>query len=265
MSQSKGPRGQRVQRGRPPKPRRDDRDRQGRGERKSSWDQRDQKRRARKASSRPLVHLPDDVVGELKGTARPGKGQILVQVFAEAATAFDEENLADAIRLGEQAKHIALRSASVRELLGLAYYRDGRFKEAARELSAFRRLTGSTEQNPVLADCYRAMNKPERALELCDEIEASVPEPVRYEGAIVAAGALTEMDRTDEAIARIESLELNPPSAEEHHLRAWYVLGDLLERRGRFTLALNFFEAVSAADAESTDAPERARRHRKQL
>jgi tetratricopeptide (TPR) repeat protein len=265
MSQSKGPRGQRVQRGRPPKPRRDDRDRQGRGERKSSWDQRDRKRRARKASSRPLVHLPDDVVGELKGTARPGKGQILVQVFAEAATAFDEENLAEAIRLGEQAKHIALRSASVRELLGLAYYRDGRFKEAARELSAFRRLTGSTEQNPVLADCYRAMNKPERALELCDEIEASVPEPVRYEGAIVAAGALTEMDRTDEAIARIESLELNPPSAEEHHLRAWYVLGDLLERRGRFTLALNFFEAVSAADAESTDAPERARRLRKQL
>jgi len=265
MSQSKGPRGQRVQRGRPQKPRRDDRDRQGRGKRKSSWDQREQKRRASKVSKRPLVHLPDDVVGELKGTARPGKGEILVQVFAEAATAFDEENLTEAIRLGEQAKHIALRSATVRELLGLAYYRDGQFKEAARELSAFRRLAGSTEQNPVLADCYRAMNKPERALELCDEIEASVPEPVRYEGAIVAAGALTELDRIDEAIARIESLELNPPSAEPHHLRAWYVLGDLLERRGRFTLALNFFEAVSAADAESTDAPERARRLKRQL
>jgi hypothetical protein len=41
------------------------------------------------------------------------------------------------------------------------------------------------------------------------------------------------------------------------------VLGDLLERRGRFTVALNFFEAVAAADAESTDAPERARRLKK--
>jgi tetratricopeptide (TPR) repeat protein len=251
--------GQRVQRGRPQKPRRDDRDRQGRGERKS-FREKGNPRQTRKTTDRPLVHLPDDVVGELKGTARPGKGQILVQVFAEAATAFEEENLAEAIRLAEQAKHIALRSATVRELLGLAYYRDGQFKHAARELSAFRRLAGSTEQNPVLADCYRAMEKPERAIELCDEIEPSVPEPIRYEGAIVAAGALTDMGRIDEAIARVESLELNPPSAGQHHLRAWYVLGDLLERRGRFTVALNFFEAVAAADAESTDAPERARR-----
>jgi len=255
--------GQRVQRGRPQKPRRDDRDRQGRGERKSSWDQRDPQKKAGRATNRPLVHLPDDVVGELKGTARPGKGQILVQVFAEAATAFEDEDLTEAIKLAEQAKHIALRSATVRELLGLAYYRDGQFKEAARELSAFRRLAGSTEQNPVLADCYRAMSKPERALELCDEMDSSVPEPIRYEGAIVAAGALTDMDRIDEAIARVESLELNPPSVGEHHLRAWYVLGDLLERRGRFTVALNFFEAVSAADPESTDAPERARRLKK--
>ncbi|MGH2699694.1 MAG: tetratricopeptide repeat protein [Actinomycetota bacterium] len=208
------------------------------------------------------MHLPDEVVGELKGTARPGKGQILVQVFAEAATAFEEEDLTEAIRLGEQAKHIALRSATVRELLGLAYYRDGQFKRAARELSAFRRIAGSTEQNPVLADCYRAMAKPERALELCDEINSSVPDPIRYEGTIVAAGALTELDRTDEAIARIEALELNPASAGEHHLRAWYVLADLLERRGRFTQALDYFDAVAAADAESTDAPERARRLR---
>ena len=256
-------RGQRVQRGRPQKPRRDDKDRQGRGDRKSSWEQRDPHKQDRPPKNRALVHLPDDVVGELKGTARPGKGQILVQVFAEAATAFEEEDLPEAIRLAEQAKHIALRSATVRELLGLAYYRDGKFKDAARELSAFRRLAGSTEQNPVLADCYRAMDKPERALELCNEIESSVPEPIRYEGAIVAAGALTDMDRIDEAIARIESLDLNPSSAGQHHLRAWYVLGDLLERRGRFTVALNFFEAVSAADPESTDAPERARRLKK--
>ena len=253
-------RGPRVQRGRPQKPRRDDRDRQGRGERKSSREQRDPQSRTKKAANRPLVHLPDDVVGELKGTARPGKQQILVQVFAEAATAFEEDDLAEAINLAEQAKHIALRSATVRELLGLAYYRDGQFKQAAAELAAFRRLAGSTEQNPVLADCYRAMDKPERALELCDELDDSVPEPIRYEGAIVAAGALTELGRIDEAIARIESLDLNPASAGQHHLRAWYVLGDLLERRGRFTLALNFFEAVSAADPESTDAPERARR-----
>ena len=87
-----------------------------------------------------------------------------------------------------------------------------------------------------------------------------VDEAIAYEGAIVAAGALTYMKRIDEAIARLERLDLRPTGAEEHHLRAWYVLGDLLERKGRFTQARQWFEAVVSANAELTDAPERLRR-----
>jgi tetratricopeptide (TPR) repeat protein len=158
---------------------------------------------------------------------------------------------------------MALRAASVRELLGLAYYRAARWQEAARELAAFRRISGSTEQNPVLADCYRAVGKPDRAVELCDEIDRRAVEPaVYYEGQIVAAGALADAGRIDEAIVRLERIELRPEVAEQHHLRAWYVLGDLLERRGRFTQAREWFEAVASADPELTDAPERAERLR---
>jgi tetratricopeptide (TPR) repeat protein len=204
------------------------------------------------------VHLSDEITKELHATARPGKGEILVQVFANAVAAFMADDYDEAIRLGEQAKHIALRSIAAREFLGLAYYHSGRWNEAARELSAFRRISGSTEQNPVLADCYRAMKKPQRAVELCDEIDrARVDEAVYFEGAIVAAGALTDMGRLDEAIARLERLELRPDVAEDHHLRAWYMLGDLLARRGRFTQAREWFEAVAAADPDATDAPER--------
>jgi tetratricopeptide (TPR) repeat protein len=202
-------------------------------------------------------------VRELRATARPGKGEILVKVFGEAAGAFAADDYSTAVRLGEQSKHMALRAASVRELLGLAYYRLGRWQEAARELAAFRRITGSTEQNPVIADCYRAMKKPEKAIELCDEIARGGVEPaVYYEGQIVAAGALADMGRLDEAIARLERLDLDPEVAGDHHVRAWYVLADLLERRGRFTQALDWFDAVTAADAEMTDAPERAQRLR---
>lgn len=204
------------------------------------------------------VHLSDDITKELHATARPGKAEILVKVFADAVAAYIAEDNNEAIRLGEQAKHIALRSIAAREFLGLAYYRAGRWNEAARELSAFRRISGSTEQNPVLADCYRAMKKPERAVELCDEIDgATVDAAVYFEGAIVAAGALTDIGRLDEAIARLEKLELRPDVAEDHHLRAWYMLGDLLARRGRFTQAREWFEAVAAADPDATDAPER--------
>lgn len=198
---------------------------------------------------------------ELRATARPGKGDILVQVMADAAAAFAAGDYGDAVRLGDQAKHLALRAATVRELLGLALYRAGRWRDAARELSAFRRLSGTVEQNPVLADCYRALGRPDRALELCDELRGrAVPDAVAYEGAIVAAGALVDMERFDDAIARLEALDLDPEVAEEHHLRAWYVLADLLERRGRFTHARELFEAVAGADADLTDAPERAAR-----
>jgi tetratricopeptide (TPR) repeat protein len=210
-----------------------------------------------------VVHLNDEIVRELRSTVRPGKAEILIKVFGEAAGAFAAGDLDRAIQLGDQSKHMALRAASVRELLGLALYRAGRWQEAARELSAFRRITGSGEQNPVLADCYRAMGKPQRALELCDEIDAArVSSEVFFEGNIVAAGALADMGRVDEAVARLEALELHPRIAEPHHLRAWYALADLLERNARFTQAREWFEAVSAADPDVTDAPERARRLR---
>jgi tetratricopeptide (TPR) repeat protein len=220
--------------------------------------------RIRDASSESDVaraHLDDRVVTELKATARPGKGEILVKVFSEAAGAFAEDDIATAIRLGEQAKHMALRAPSPRELLGLAYYKDGRWQEAARELTAFRRFSGSTEQNPVIADSYRALKKPAKALEFGDEMKpGTVPDAVYYEGQIVAAGALSDMDLLDDAIARLERLDLRPPVAQEHHLRAWYMLGDLSEKRGRFTQARSWFDAVTAADPEATDAPRRAAR-----
>jgi tetratricopeptide (TPR) repeat protein len=205
------------------------------------------------------VHLGDDIIKELHATARPGKGEILVKVFADAVAAYSAGDYGEAIRLGEQSKHMALRAVAVREFLGLAYYAAGKWSEAARELAAFKRLSGTTAQNPVIADAYRAMGKPEKALELCREIRRSeVGDEVFYEGAIVGAGALADMGFVDEAIESLEKLDLRPDQAEVHHLRAWYVLGDLLQRKGKFTQAREMFDAVSAADPELTDAPERA-------
>src|SRR5688500_15429695 len=65
-------------------------------------------------AERPRLELSKPILQELHATARPGKGEILVKVFADAAAAYMEENYVEAIRLGEQAKHIALRSANAR-------------------------------------------------------------------------------------------------------------------------------------------------------
>ena len=217
------------------------------------------KHSSRVVPAKARVDLSKPILQELHATARPGKGEILIKVFSDAVAAYMEGDYAEAIRLGEQAKHIALRSANARELLGLAYYRTGRWSEAAKELTTFRRISGSTEQNPVIADCYRAMAKPEKALEFCQEMDRkALDEAVYYEGVIVGAGALADMKRLDEAIALLERLDLQPSVAKEHHLRVWYALADLLERKGRFTQAREWFEAVDAADSEATDAGERA-------
>ncbi len=195
--------------------------------------------------------------------ARPGKGDILIKVFAEAAGAFATEDYSEAIRLADQAKHIALRAAPIRELLGLAHYRAEHWREAAKELSTFRRLSGSSDQNPVIADCYRALDRPDKALEYCNEMDNDKVEPaIAYEGHIVAAGALADMGKLDDAIARLQGLDLRPATAQEHHLRAWYVLADLLEKKGRFTQAAELFDAVTSADPDMTDAAERAARLR---
>lgn len=213
------------------------------------------------ASKYEPAHLEDDLVRDLIAAARPGKGEILVKVFADALGAYVAGDLEEALRLADQSKHIALRSTHAREFLGIALYDAGRYKEAATELSAFRRLSGSTEQNPLLADCYRALQKPEKAIEICSEIDVGKVGPaIYYEGAIVAAGALADMGKLDDAIAQLERLDLEPAMAEEHHIRAWYVLGNLLEQKGRFTQARSWFEAAASADPELTDAAERAAR-----
>lgn len=182
-------------------------------------------------------------------------------MFSRAVEAYSNDDLDEAVRLGEQSKHLALRAPSIREFLGLTYYAQGRWKEAARELAAFRRLTGSTAQNHLIADCYRAMGRPEKSLEYTDEVSRkAVGDEVFYEVQIVAAGATADLGHVEHAIARLEKLDLEPKTAAEHHLRAWYVLADLLERAGRFTQAKTWFEAVATSDPGLTDADERAQK-----
>ncbi len=183
-----------------------------------------------------------------------------MKVFADAVAAYAAGDHEEAVRLGDQAKQMALRSPAVREFLGLTYYDAGRWKEAITELAAFRRISGSTDQNPVIADCYRAVGKPDKAVQVCDEVTRQAPPEIYFEAQIVAAGALADQRRLADAIDRLEALELDPAVAAEHHIRAWYALADLLERKGRYTQARTWFSAVAAADPELTDAPERVDR-----
>jgi len=92
----------------------------------------------------------------------------------------------------------------VREAAGLAAYRTGRFAEALRELRTVRRLNGSSEHLPIMADCERGLGRPERAIALSQEPEAeSLDAAGRLELAIVVSGARVDLGEFDAAIATL--------------------------------------------------------------
>ena len=130
------------------------------------------------------------------------KGGRAADRLREASKAFEHDRFDEARSTLRPIAEQAPGAASVRELYGLTLYRLGRWKDAARELEAFRTLTGSTEQHPVLADCYRALKRWAHVDELWEELREASPSPeLVSEGRIVVAGALADRGRLAEAIA----------------------------------------------------------------
>ena len=90
----------------------------------------------------------------------------------------------------------------VREAAAITAYRTGRYAEALRELRTVRRLNGSDEHLPLMADCERGLGRPDRALALAQEDGArTLPDGLKAELAIVVSGARLDLDDADAALA----------------------------------------------------------------
>jgi tetratricopeptide (TPR) repeat protein len=178
----------------------------------------------------------------------------------DASDAFRRERYEEARRLLRPLAEQAPGVSSVRELYGLTLYRLGRWAQAKRELEAFRTQTGSTEQHPVLADCARALGQYAEVEELWDELRAASPSGALVaEGRIVAAGALADQGRLDEAIALLEGGNRPTKKLMLHHLRMSYALADLYERAGDLPKARDLFGRVAATDPDFVDIQARLR------
>ncbi len=179
--------------------------------------------------------------------------------LAEAASAFAAERFGDAERMLQSISKLAPDVPEVHELLGLTYYRLGRWVKAQRELERFAELTGSVEQHPVLADCARALRQWNRAEDLWQELGQSSPAPeLIEEGRIVQAGALADRHRLDDAIRFMERAPKVKGKPATHHLRRWYMLADLYERAGDNARARRLFGDIVRASPDFGDAAERA-------
>jgi tetratricopeptide (TPR) repeat protein len=183
------------------------------------------------------------------------KVKTLIATAGEAAESGDHEKAVESLL---EAKVKAPRSVHVREMLGLAFYQLGKWREAARELAAYRRLSDRRDRDPEYADCERALGRPEKALEILGDLTAQdLPEEVLVEGLVVAAGALVDLGRHDAAVTMLERGPLRPPNVLPHHLRLFYALADALEGAGRRSDARGWWDAIYAEDPEFFDVAKR--------
>jgi tetratricopeptide (TPR) repeat protein len=202
--------------------------------------------------------LPEQVADDLHtmlGTRRGGKVAV---VLNEAAKAFERERFTETARILRPLIEEAPDSPAVRELFGLACYREGKWAEAIRHLEVFVELTGSDEQHPVLADAHRALKHYGQVANLWEELSQSSPSAhLVAEGRIVMAGSLADQGKLLEAIALIERGSIESKKPKDHHLRLWYCLADLYERAGDIPRARDRFQRIMAIDTSYVNVPER--------
>jgi tetratricopeptide (TPR) repeat protein len=150
------------------------------------------------------------------------------------------------------------KSLETAELIGLCYYRQGYWLLAIKELELFEESSGTGEELPTIADCYRALGNFDKVMSIWDKIRTKgVEKEIYYEARLVVAGALADQDRLDEAIDLLLPGEKFIKNPKLRHLRTWYMLGDLYERKGNYVKAKTYFSRVFQFDPQLADVKER--------
>ena len=204
--------------------------------------------------------LPDDVTGD---ELDPSVSRDLSTLSRDNATAV-ARHLVVAGRLLEDDPQLALvharaaagragRLAAVREAAGLTAYAAQHPDEALRELRAARRLSGDLTHLPLMADCERALGRPEHALELARSAEAaSLSAPLAAEMRIVASGARADLGQVEAAVLELRAAELLAGPPRPWHARTYVAQAEALRAAGRGEQAPVWEARARRADPRGT-------------
>jgi tetratricopeptide (TPR) repeat protein len=162
----------------------------------------------------------------------------------------------------EAARRRAARLPIVREAAAETAYAAGRYDVALSEFRALRRMTGTQDFLPVMADCERALGRPHNALKLAREADRAGLEPaLRVEMIIVEAGARRDLGQDHEARRILERAVAVvrpgrvPPLAVA---RLYYAYADALLQADQNSDARQWFsDAVKLDLDQETDAQQR--------
>ncbi|NJP80154.1 hypothetical protein HCK01_23070 [Streptomyces sp. AA8] len=210
--------------------------------------------------------IPDDITGdEIDADVRQelmslpkGLAEEVARNLVMVANLLDEDP-EQAYAYSRIALRLASRVAAVREAAGFASYATAKYSEALAEFRAARRMTGSVELWPVMADCERGMGRPERALAMAGEPEVNkLDKAGQVEMRLVAAGARKDMGQAEAAVVTLQSPELASSSVQPWTARLRYAYADALLEVGRESEAREWFaKALEADQGGQTDASDR--------
>jgi hypothetical protein len=201
--------------------------------------------------------LPGDARRDLRALL-PATADTVAAHLVAAGQLLDEDPAA-AYEHAKFAKSLAGRIGSVREAAGVTAYAAGDYAAALTDLKAARRITGLPDHLPLVADCERALGRPERALDVANDPErASLDRAAQVELKIVVSGARRDLGQPDAAVLALQGPELDSDAVEPWTLRLWYAYADALLAAGRTDDAVTWFTAAATVDDEGeTDAEER--------
>lgn len=201
--------------------------------------------------------LAPEVRAELRSLSRPTAETVARRLVAAGQLIDIEPMQAYAHTL--VARRLAARIPSVREAVGLAAYHAGQWQTAISELRAYHRMAGKQDHLAVLADCERALDRPERAIDLYRAADlAQMGQNERIELLIVAAGARVDLKQAEAAVAMLQVPELHSVTMTDWLARLRYAYADALLTVGREEDAREWFARAAEIDDDvTTDAAER--------
>ena len=202
--------------------------------------------------------LDPDVVATVEREAGSQRAGRYSERLTSAAEALGRGRFDDARRMVAPVLRDLPNVPMAHEIAGLAFYSTGQWRKAIAELETARDLDQSVRHHAVLADCYRALRRYDAVTALWEELKSASPEPaLMAEGRIVAAGALADQGDLAGALRVLERAREIPKKVREHHLRQWYVIGDLFDRSGDVVQARRYFGLVAQQDREFADVVQR--------
>lgn len=172
-----------------------------------------------------------------------------------AAGLMVDEDPEGAYAQAKVARRLAARLPIVRAAVAETAYAAGEYQAALTDYRALRRMSGGDEYLPVIADCERALGKPEEALRIAKEAAGARLDPATaIEMCMVEAGARADLGQEAEALRLLER-----KIRETQHARALndtskarlrYAYADLLLGRGDSEQARDWFVAAAKLDRD---------------